>query len=234
MKTKIAAGIGFTVFCAGVALAAGHTGKMHSGMMPEGPKTRAEVEAKVKAHFAEMDANKDGFVTAEERTAARDAKMTGMRDAHFKAMDTNNDGSVSRSEFDAGHKGLAGGAHGGGHRMMVMKHGDGVHGGDHGPEMAGKHGGDDDVDVDVKETVTKDKDGKERRMVRVVRREGMGLARADANNDGKLSLAEALTGPLARFDRVDTDKDGTISAAERAAHREVRKERRMKWRERKG
>lgn len=181
MKTKIAAGIGLAVFCAGVAVAAGHSGKMHHGMLADGPKTRAEVEAKVKEHFAAMDANKDGSVTVEERAAGRQAKMAEMKDAHFKAMDTNADGSISRAEFDAGHAATAGAHRGMGHK-----------------------GG------------------------------GRGGARRDTDGNGKLTLAEALAGPLARFDRIDTDKDGTISDAERDAARDARKDRRMKWRERRG
>jgi Ca2+-binding EF-hand superfamily protein len=198
MKTKIAAGVGLAVFCAGVAVAAGHAGKshdgkMHHGMMADAPKTRAEVEAKVKEHFAAMDANKDGSVTVEERGAARQAKMAEMKDGHFKAMDTNSDGSISRAEFDAGHSASAG-AHGG------MGHKAGLRGGRGG---GGRDGG---------------RDG----------------ARRDTDGNGKLTLAEALAGPLARFDRIDTDKDGALSDKEREAARDARKDRRMKWRDSRG
>jgi EF-hand domain pair/EF hand len=188
MKTKIAAGLGLAVLCAGVAMAAGHNGKMHHGMMADGPKTRAEVEAKVKEHFAAMDANKDGSVTVEERGAARQAKMSEMKDAHFKAMDTNSDGSISRAEFDAGHSATAGAHRGMGHKS-------GGHGGGRGGAM---------------------------------------MERRDTDDNGKLTLAEALSGPLARFDRIDTDKDGTISDKEREAARDARKDRRMKWRDSRG
>lgn len=55
------------------------------------------------------------------------------------------------------------------------------------------------------------------------------LGRADADGDGKVSLAEALAPALARFDAADTDKDGKISEAEREAQREKMRE---EWRAR--
>jgi EF hand len=226
MKTKIAAGVGFVVFCAGVALAANHGEAGHDGhkMMMitkiEGPKTRTQVQARVKEHFAAMDQNKDGFVTTEERTAMHAAKMAEMQGAHFSAMDTNKDGSISRAEFDAGHLGGPDGAHEG-HGAMGMGKMDHAMG----------HGGEEGASV----TETKGPDGKIMRRVIVKRHDGgMMMERADANNDGKVSLDEAMVPALARFDRIDTDKDGTISDKERAAAQEVRKERRMKWRDRRG
>ena len=39
--------------------------------------------------------------------------------------------------------------------------------------------------------------------------------KADANNDGKVTLAEALKAANARFDAMDTNKDGTVTAGER-------------------
>lgn len=52
--------------------------------------------------------------------------------------------------------------------------------------------------------------------------------RADANKDGKVSLAEAQASALAMFDRADTNKDGTISPEERSAARDAM---RAKWKE---
>ena len=49
--------------------------------------------------------------------------------------------------------------------------------------------------------------------------------RLDANDDGRLSLAEANQGALQRFDRIDANRDGTISTDERAAAREARAQR---------
>ena len=44
---------------------------------------------------------------------------------------------------------------------------------------------------------------------------GMGLMRADTNGDGMVSRAEAAAQAAARFDKMDTNKDGTLSADER-------------------
>ena len=71
---------------------------------------------------------------------------------------------------------------------------------------------------------------------------GMGMAmmmhggdrmfeRADANKDGRVSLAEAIALPMALFEKADANKDGTISPEERkAAHEKMRAE----WRAKRG
>lgn len=45
------------------------------------------------------------------------------------------------------------------------------------------------------------------------------LRMADANRDGRVSLAEATSGALRHFDMVDTNRDGRITPEERAAGR---------------
>ena len=53
-----------------------------------------------------------------------------------------------------------------------------------------------------------------------------GMARmADADEDGAVTQAEFQSAALARFDRVDANRDGTISAEERQAHRGQMRER---------
>jgi hypothetical protein len=92
---------------------------------PDRPaQTRAEAEARVRERFTMIDANKDGFVTAQDVTAMRGAA----RGAMFERMDTDKNGSVTRAEFDAVHSQAGhqmGGGHGmkmgrGGGRMMMM------------------------------------------------------------------------------------------------------------------
>ena len=61
------------------------------------------------------------------------------------------------------------------------------------------------------------------------RRGRPGLARAaDTNRDGTVTQAEFASAALARFDRVDVNKDGTIGADERPARRMMRRERRLR------
>lgn len=46
-----------------------------------------------------------------------------------------------------------------------------------------------------------------------------GLANADSDNDGKLSRDEVMNQPFPGFDRLDGNRDGTVSAEEIAAIR---------------
>ena len=73
----------------------------------EKPITRAEISAKLDADYADMDADKDGKVTAAEIDArlvkSAEAKVEEIkkeRDAAFGRMDANGDGNISRAEFD--------------------------------------------------------------------------------------------------------------------------------------
>lgn len=198
-----------SVFGAAIGIPALAVGahEMHEHM--SGPMTRSSVETMVKEHFSKVDANGDGFIVKAEADAARDKMMADMRDRHFKMMDTNGDGSISRAEFDAEPKMMAM------HADMpspppapnapnappappapMMMHGGGM-------GMMGGHGD-----------------------MMMMRHRGDMFERADANKDGRVSLAEALAMPLAHFDKVDTNKDGTISPEERkAAHEKMRAER---------
>ena len=51
---------------------------------------------------------------------------------------------------------------------------------------------------------------------------------ADANKDGRVSLAEAQTAALAHFDRADLNHDGKITPDER---QQMRQQRRMEHRQ---
>ncbi|WP_174273930.1 EF-hand domain-containing protein [Sphingomonas bacterium] len=151
------------------------------------PITRAEVQAMVAAHFAELDANHDGKVTKAEfdadearRRAEMDSRRAAHRDQEFTKLDANRDGALSKSEFDAPPPRPAGGPDRpppprGGPGMGPMR--------DHGMMMVGPRWFD----------------------------------RADANHDGAVTLAEAQTAVLAMFDRLDANHDGTITPDEMRA-----------------
>jgi Ca2+-binding EF-hand superfamily protein len=64
------------------------------------PKTRAEVEARVKARFAALDLNNDGFLTPDElhRRAGEERA-----DRLFAMMDKDGNGQISKAEFEAFH-----------------------------------------------------------------------------------------------------------------------------------
>ncbi|MEZ5655022.1 MAG: EF-hand domain-containing protein [Sphingobium sp.] len=46
---------------------------------------------------------------------------------------------------------------------------------------------------------------------------------ADANNDGKVTMAEAKTAAMTHFDKVDADKNGTITSQERMDYWKAKK-----------
>lgn len=52
---------------------------------------------------------------------------------------------------------------------------------------------------------------------------GMGWMRADRDGDKAVSPAEFTAATLARFDRIDTDKDGNLTESERQAARDGRR-----------
>ena len=150
------------------------------------PDTRDEVVAKVREHFAQMDANRDGFLTREEMGAMRGerrAKRMAVRGAApdaagggaFERLDSNHDNMISREEFAS-------------RRATWAEHG-GMRG--HGMAMRGH---------------------------------GMMMRRADADNDGRVSLAEAQAAAVKHFDMVDLNHDGRITPEERQQIRQ-------KWRE---
>lgn len=60
-------------------------------------KAEAAAEPKFAERFAQMDANKDGYVDG----ADRQARMKQRRDEWFQSADTNKDGSLSKAEYDA-------------------------------------------------------------------------------------------------------------------------------------
>ena len=178
--------------------------------------TRDQAVAKVREHFAKMDANRDGFVAADEIQAMR-GQHQGMRGkmgerrggdgnrlaqgagigrdpaAAFDRLDANKDGSISRDEFAKGREIRI-------ERKVVVNRAPGSAG-------AGL-------------------DGQHRRMMKMHRMGGMGgrmMKMADLDKDGRVSLQEATTSALQRFDRIDTNRDGRISPDERSKQREQRK-----------
>ncbi len=182
----------------------------------EMPQTRDQAIARVREHFAMMDTNRDGFVAGDEmqsmrghhngqrqmgerrgRGGERMARNEGpMRDpaAAFDRLDANRDGMISREEFGRAREVRE-------ERRVVVNGVPGV------PGMAGaRHG----------------PGGKGER----AHMGGMGggmMRMADLDRDGRVSLQEATTSALQRFDRIDLNRDGRITPEERQQQREQRK-----------
>ena len=211
--------IGLSLVAAGPAMA--QTIERREVRMMPAPMSRTDLAAKLKAQFAEQDANKDGFVTREEVAAQREARVKAAMGRMFDAMDGNKDGSISRAEFDAHHASM---------RMDMPP----MPGGPDAPAVLMMHGG----DGRQVETMMIPRLGAEAPKAPaagmasgprvIVQTRVMGgplggmitertFATADANTDAKLTEAEVSAAALAQFDRLDTDKDGVLSAAERGA-----------------
>ena len=193
MKTKISLlTLGAALIAVPVLAAPG--GDRHMGDADgNGVVTRAEAQASATQMFARMDANKDGKIDETDR-AARRAEMQATR---FAALDANKDGSISKAEWD--QHGAERAAKRGEKRAEAGearggKRGDGMRGhhGKRGGHGGGRHGG-----------------------------MGGGWMKADTNGDKAISQAEFTASALARFDRMDANKDGQVTAEERQAARQA-------------
>lgn len=157
-----------------------------------GSISRAEFDAGRLAMFTRMDANNDGAVTREEMHRPRPdgappPGAPGQRPER-RNPDTNNDGAISRDEFIAGPAAMF---------DRLDRNHDGrltaderpQHGG---PGMRGHHRG---GGMGM----------------------GLGLRGADANNDGRITRAEFTQAGTAAFTRLDTNRDGALTPADRPA-----------------
>ena len=182
-------------------------------IMSDKAMTRDDVVKHVREFFGRIDANHDGFVTRDELGSMHQGMM-GMRGemakrmgehgmmrpdraAMFDKLDTNHDGSISRQEYMAAQPRVRG------ERVFVVRR-DGTPGA---PGTAGPEG-----------------------MMRLHGGMGMGFGArlfdmADANHDGRVTLAEAQAAALAHFDKADLNHDGRITPEERAQGHRVRIER---------
>jgi Ca2+-binding EF-hand superfamily protein len=197
---------------AAVALLAGTTALAQATDAAQAPQrpmadevlTRAELQTKVRSHFAKADANRDGVLTAGEigkrggRMHRRMAAMHGGDGTHadpsamFDRVDANHDGSISREEFAAHHQVRI--------EKRVVSRGDMAADATAGRRMHRRHG-----------------------MAGM-----MMLKKADSNKDGRVTLAEAEGAALHHFDTADANHDGQVTRDERRQMRQqMRAERRQ-------
>lgn len=208
-RSLILAGMGLVFSIAAVAQAQDAPPAADRHRM-QAPRTRTDVEARVRAQFAELDTNKDGVLTQDELRPHRptDAERQAMRDKMFAAMDKDGNGQIDKAEFDAFHA----------DRMRR----------DRGPGP--------DKTTDSRPGM--DRPGLRRMHDWHGMMARMMFARAAAGRGGKLTLADAEKVALDRFDTADTNHDGLLSDAERDAARQQMaarfRERRAHWGEHKG
>ena len=198
-----AAGIivaGAAIAQAPVATPAPHAAPHAMAPMADKVHTRDEMVAKVRDHFARLDADKNGFLTKAEAEAGRGAmkhriaeRMGERRDpgVAFDRLDSNKDGAISRDEFAKSRELRM-------ERRMVMKDG--------APRAPGA------------------KAGKGMRMHRMggMMMGGQMFDMADTNKDGRVTLQEATDAAARHFDMADANRDGQVTPDERRQmHRQM-------------
>jgi Ca2+-binding EF-hand superfamily protein len=164
--------------------------------------TRAEVVQKVREHFGQMDANKDGAITTAEIDQSRDkiredfkardgghAMMMGDPNVAFDRLDANKDGSISRDEFTKARELRV--------ERRIEKR-------------------------EARKNMPKESREVRRHVMRMGGRGGFGgrmIVMADTNKDGQITQAEAEALALQHFDQMDTNRDGQVTPEERRAGR---------------
>ena len=157
--------------------------------------SRAEAAAHVQQMFARLDSNRDGFVVKAEADAAH-ATMR-QRHGERRAQRGPRDGSQAFERLDANKDGAISRAEFDAMRQQRLARRD------------------------------RDGDGRpDARRMGMGRKGGMAgmhgrlFELADGNRDGRVSLQEATAAAYQHFDRVDADRDGTITPAERQQFRQ--------------
>jgi hypothetical protein len=165
--------------------------------------TRQQVVERVDQRFARMDANNDGRFTPEEMRAAGEARRAERQTRMFDRMDLDRNGSITREEMSQAHAQMREnrGERGMRGQRRGMRHGGAHHGGPAGAEGPG-HGG---------------------------ANAGTRGARM-FGEQGFITREQMRERALARFDRADANRDGTLTAAERQAARGAMRQQRRERR----
>ncbi len=165
-------------------------------------QTRDQAVAKVREHFSKMDVNRDGFVARDEVQSMRGHRQ-GMSERRGRGGDrmARNDRAARNpnaafDRLDANRDGQISRVEFGRAREMREER-----------------------------RIARGDAGDQRKMKRMGggRKAGGMMRMADLDRDGRVSLQEATTSALQRFDRVDTNRDGRITPEERKLQREQRK-----------
>lgn len=145
--------------------------------------------AEAQAHATQMFARMDANKDGKLDAADRTAKRAEMQAKMFERIDADKDGNISRAEWD--QHGADRAAKRAERGEKRAESGEGRKGKRH--AMRGHHG----------------KRGGHHAM----------MGKADTDGDKAISQAEFQTAALARFDAADANKDGQVTADERAAQR---------------
>ena len=154
--------------------------------------TRAAfVDARV-SRLTALDANRDGTVSVAEREAAMQAKRAERANERFAKLDANSDGAISRAEFDAGRP----------ERADRPERAERADGDDRGPRGEPGPG----------------RGGPRHAMRGPGGPEGPGAPGGpEGREPGPVVIAEVAAKLGERFDKMDADKNGVVTAEERRA-----------------
>ena len=196
------------IFFAGAALAALAAAPASAQPGDEGrgrltpPQTRADVQAQVQARFVRADSNRDGFVTQDEVRAGAEGRRA-------KRQERRGERREQRFEqLDSNNDGVISRAEFEAPRAF----------GDRGERRA--------MRAERRGQRFAHRGGRGHGGGMMARFGGRAFAMMDLDRDGRVALAEAQRAALQRFDRIDSNRDGTISADERQAARAAWRERR--------
>ncbi len=209
---------GIALLASGAAIAHNHGG-MKMDVDGNGEVTRAEATTAANAAFAKLDANNDGVLNVTDR-AERKADR-------FATMDANKDGQLSKAEMEAAHAArMEKRGERGGKRIAKMSEEQKAEWQAKRDERHAAHFAAMDTDKngalsEAEFTAGHAKMGEGRGGKHHGKRGGHGrgdmMAKVDTNGDKAVSKAEFTSGAMARFDAMDSDKNGVVSVAERKA-----------------
>lgn len=197
----------------------GHSSAYHRASQPQ---TRAQAQVRVAKTFARLDTNHDGYIT-EAEVQAVDAARAQKREARaekfdpskiFDRLDRDHDGKITVAEAAArrGHRTGAAPSQAAGFTGMFAR------------ADANKDG------VVTRAEFESTGEQLRARMQHLAALRGGAASRlfanADANRDGRISEPELEQDALARFDRMDLNHDGTVTAEERQQSRQLFRTRR--------
>lgn len=160
------------------------------------PKTRAAVEAEVEARFARLDSDRDGFVTRDEARAAVEARREQRAERRSERR------AALFDRLDSNGDGSISRAEFEAPRAAP---------GDRAAKRAERRA----------HRMAHRADRRMHRGAVMARFGARAFEEMDRDDDGRVSRAEASARAMALFDRVDTDRDGTVSVEERRSAREA-------------
>jgi Ca2+-binding EF-hand superfamily protein len=192
MNTLFLIGASAAALIAGPALAV----QQNASRPAAQPLTLASFQSRVEAKFVRTDANKDGFISQSEATAAassqpsREQRLAARQQRQAKRaerlarLDTNKDGAISAAERQE--------------------------------RAAARRGGQaQSQEVRAERRAERRSERQAMRGLATLRLNDKRFARLDVNKDNRLSLQEVTTRSALRFSRLDQNKDGSLTREER-------------------